>query len=79
MIYVVFKDGSWNETESDLQAAEYASNPDWLVTIKSNASALLAAGNALAERVGKLVDIECQCPAHKADAAALAAWEMVTK
>lgn len=38
MLYVIYKDGSWNETESDLQASEYASSPDWLVTIHSEQS-----------------------------------------
>jgi hypothetical protein len=32
--YVVYKDGSWQETDSDLQVSEYASNLDYLVTIK---------------------------------------------
>ncbi len=40
MIYVVYKDGSWNETESDLEAAEYAGSKIWLVTIRGNESRL---------------------------------------
>ena len=39
MIFIVYKDGSWNETESDLQASEYASNPDCIVSIRSETSA----------------------------------------
>ncbi len=38
MIYIVYKDGSWNETESDLEAAEYAGSKIWLVTIRGNES-----------------------------------------
>jgi len=30
---VIFKDGTFIKTESDLEAAEYENNPDWLVSV----------------------------------------------